>query len=460
MSDDAAELARLRKRLDREKAARKEAEQLLEQKSLELFQAYQRVEAEAVSLEDLVQARTAELQAALERAEAATRAKSAFLATMSHELRTPLNGVLGLSEMLLCSPLDDEQQRQVRTIATSGQNLLVLLNEILDFSKIEAGQLTLERAVYAPVTALHEVCELLGMQARLKGIDLAFDIGPGVPQWVWGDSTRIKQVWVNLLSNALKFTDNGSVQAQMRVEQQTNGLWLHGEVRDTGIGMPPEVQQRLFQAFVQADSSITRKYGGTGLGLVITRRILELMGGHISVESTVGRGTTFRFAWPLEQAPAPATTSTDGGDTALPPLRILVAEDNPVNTRVALALLKALQQTHVTCANNGKQALEQLQRDEFDVVLMDMQMPELDGLQATRQLRTLPLAHQPWVIALTANAYAEDREACTLAGMNDFLAKPISMAALRAALLRRGVAVQGLQRPAVAKPMASASAVP
>ncbi len=440
MSDDAAELARLQKRLDREKAARKAAEQLLEQKSLELYQAYQRVEAEAVSLEDLVQARTAELQAALERAEAATRAKSAFLATMSHELRTPLNGVLGLSEMLLRSSLDEEQQRQVRTIATSGQNLLVLLNEILDFSKIEAGQLTLERAVYAPVTALHEVCELLGMQARLKGIDLGFQIGPGVPEWVWGDSTRVKQVWVNLLSNALKFTERGSVQALLRVELLATGLWLHGEVRDTGIGMPPEVQQRLFQAFVQADSSITRKYGGTGLGLVITRRILELMGGHVAVESAAGQGTTFRFAWPLELAPAPATTSTDAADAHLLPLRILLVEDNPVNTKVALALLKALDQQQVTCATNGKLALEHLRHGVFDVVLMDMHMPEMDGLQATRQLRAMSLPFQPWVIALTANAYAEDREACALAGMNDFLAKPISVAALRAALLRRGVA--------------------
>lgn len=353
---------------------------MLEIKSLELYGAFRQLEAEAQNLELTVQKRTRELQHALEQAEAAARAKSAFLATMSHELRTPLNGVLAVSELLFRSGLNNEQSHWVQTIASSGQNLLALLNEILDFSKIEAQQLRLERAVFSSMQTLTEACEMLSAQAQMKGLVLHCSHAPDVPQAIWGDSIWLKQIWTNLLGNALKFTERGSVSARLWVDARTTGIWLCGEVEDTGIGMSSAVRQRIFHPFVQADNSTTRKFGGTGLGLVITRRILELMGGQIELDSTEGTGSSFRFSWPVEPASADA-------------LPVLAPQ-------------------------------------------MDVQMPELDGLQVTETLRSLSLPVQPWVIALTANVYPEDRTACAAAGMNDFLSKPISLTDLSQALKR------------------------
>jgi two-component system, sensor histidine kinase len=432
------EVERMAKRLKREKMARAEAERLLEAKSLALYKAFRQLEEEAQNLESTVNQRTQELQSALEQAQAAARSKSAFLATMSHELRTPLNGVLAVSELLLRSGLDEEQSHWVQTIANSGQNLLVLLNEILDFSKIEAQQLRLEHAVFSPEKTLTDVCEMFSAQARVKGLQLHCSSAPDLPKAVWGDSTRVKQIWANLIGNALKFTDKGSVGARLWVTPTASGVRLHGEVTDTGIGIPSELKQRIFQPFVQADSSTTRKFGGTGLGLAITRRILDLMGGDIALDSVAGAGASFRFSWPAVCAAADELVGpVPHHEThALPSLRLLLAEDNPVNAKVVLALLKALGQTEVIWAVDGNAALAHLQQQTFDVVLMDVQMPDLDGLQVTQRLRTLPLVKQPWVIALTANVFPEDREACVLAGMNDFLSKPISMGDLQQALGR------------------------
>lgn len=436
MTPDSPDAARWQARLERERTARKAAEKLLEDKSLALYEANRRLVDAADNLERQVQDRTQDLARALAQAEAATLAKSRFLAMMSHEIRTPLNGILGLGELLSLSTLDTEQRRQVATIRTSGENLLALINDILDFSKIEEGQMALETAPLSPMDTLQEVVSLLRVQAGTKGLPLRVEVGNGVPAHVQGDVHRLRQVWLNLLGNAIKFTERGEVVATLSVGSEG---WLWGEVRDTGIGMPESVVAHLFQPFVQADSSTTRRFGGTGLGLVITRRLVELMGGRVDVRSVPGQGSVFRFGWPAPGCTEAVLHPTGAGDapplhTGLSALRVLLVEDHPVNRQLALAQLKKLGLTGVKTAADGEFALEHLRHGVFDAVLMDMQMPRLDGLATSRCLRQMPLVHQPWVIAMTANAYEEDRQACREAGMDGFLSKPVSVPALAAAL--------------------------
>jgi signal transduction histidine kinase/ActR/RegA family two-component response regulator len=388
-----------------------------------------------------------EMQKAKEAAEQADRSKSAFLAMISHELRTPMNGVIGFTNLLLDTELTATQKDFTQTIQQSSNALLVLIDDILDFSKIEAGKLELEIHPFDIRHCMHDATVLLSPQAAAKGISIAESIDENVPKMIFSDATRLRQVVVNLMGNAIKFTSQGKVQLKVKA----NGEMLRFEVHDTGIGMTPEVVARLFQPFAQGDSSTTRRFGGTGLGLAICKRLIELMGGDISVESTPGKGSIFSFAIPLAELPPPRYVPRPEMQTmVLPtnliknekrpesfaeeyPLRILVAEDNSTNMKVALLLLQRLGYRGDP-VRNGVECLEAVNRIKYDVILMDMQMPEMDGIECTRQLRAA--GNNVRVIALTADALIDAQSRCLAAGMNDYVTKPIARDKLERALRR------------------------
>ncbi|MGA7803342.1 ATP-binding protein, partial [Bradyrhizobium sp.] len=412
----------------------------------------------AERLSDLVQARnnleaqkseliatTEALSVAKDAAEAASRAKSDFLAMMSHEVRTPMAGMMGMIDLLAATDLDDEQRSLANIAHESARNLLTVVNNILDFSKLEAGQFEPESIPFSLRHSINAVTLLLAPKAREQGLQLKTSISDDMPAHLTGDPSRLGQILLNLVGNAIKFTDQGSVEIAASHRVVANGLIeLRIDVIDSGAGIPPEVQASLFTPFTQADTSVSRKYGGTGLGLAICRQLCRTMGGDIGVESEIGRGSRFWFTLRCRAAEAPPKIMSPSLAPSLDPeaanLNILVAEDNFIIRKLICKLLER-QNFRPDLVCNGKEAVAAVRQKSYDLVLMDMQMPEMDGISAARAIRALAgPEHDVPIIALTANALMGQREECRAAGMNDFLTKPIQPDTLYAAILRWGTA--------------------
>ena len=408
-------------------------------------------------------------------AEAATRAKSSFLANMSHELRTPMNGILGMTNLTLKTPLTRSQRDYLQTVKSSADSLLRIVDDILDFSKVEAGRLTFDQTDFKVADCISEAIQMVASQARSKGLAVSCSIADGVPTIVSGDPFRLRQVLLNLLCNAVKFTEQRRIDVTAEtVPSENDAVEIRFRVTDTGVGIPGDKLESIFEAFVQADTSTTRTHGGTGLGLTISAELVELMGGRLQVSSTPGAGSCFEFTATFVRASDPddsgATreagrhslpTGVDGHDLhqvspacddtlicrnpvdptvrprALRRLRVLVADDNPINQRLAEVVLQQAGYD-VTLVPNGQEAINRVAAEQFDVLLMDLSMPKVDGLTATSAIRAQEsgsVRRLP-IVALTANSSREDRDRCTAAGMDGFLVKPLDPAALTEEILR------------------------
>jgi signal transduction histidine kinase/ActR/RegA family two-component response regulator len=382
-------------------------------------------------LEEKVDERTLELENAMRAAQSANLAKTEFLATMSHEIRTPMNGVLGAVQILNGSTLDSDQQKLVNVIRQSSEDLVGIVDDILSLSKVEAGKLTLEKTTVVIPALCENLVALFQPKAEAKGIGLNVILEDSAPKQILSDPQRLRQILLNLIGNAVKFTSEGHVLLRVNSDPVSNTICFH--VEDTGLGIPEDKISTLFDPFVQADSSTTRKFGGSGLGLAIVHRFVEAMQGSVEIESEPGRGSTFRARFPLELAPA---LDSPQKPAALTPgnfegLKVLIAEDNPVNQMVFERMLLRLG-CQIRLAQNGREALSILREQPIDLILMDCQMPELDGYQTTTELRSWGGSYTSLpIIALTASAMVEDRQRCLDVGMNDFLSKPLILAALQ-----------------------------